>query len=118
MARIRFDYDDTGLRRNIQQLPGQIDRRVAAIVDQNAAWGQGWARLNAPWTDDTGAARGGLFALPESNGGHHEITFSHSVYYGIWLEIANSGKYQVIMPAVRRTGERLMGQLRNMMRQL
>lgn len=115
MARIKFELDASRLRKNVRELPGRIDNRVAAIVDRNAAWGQGWARLNAPWTDDTGAARGGLFALPESRGGHHEITFSHSVYYGIWLEIANSGKYQIIMPAVRKTGQRLMGELRGML---
>lgn len=115
MARAKFTYNGGNLRRNLNELPERINRRVGVVVDANAAWGQSWARLNAPWSDDTGAARGGLFAFPESNGNTHTITFSHSVHYGIWLEIANSGKYQVILPAVRMTGAHLMNDLRRLL---
>lgn len=118
MARVRISYDDSQLRRNLATLPERIDRRIGVIVDRNAAWGQGYARSNAPWTDDTSAARNGLFAFPQSTGGHHEITISHSVHYGIWLEIANSGKYQIILPTVRATGEHLMRDLKRLMDQL
>lgn len=102
----------------MQQLSKKIDNRIAVVVDRNAAWGQGWARTNAPWTDDTSAARNGLFAISKSLGGLHEILFSHSVNYGIWLEIANNGKYQIIMPAVRQTGSRLMADLRRLLEKL
>ena len=118
MGRSRFTYDSGDLHKNLRELPGRINRRVAVIVDANAAYGQGWARINAPWTDQTGAARGGLFAFPESVGGHHEITFSYSVHYGIWLEIANSGKYAILLPAIRHTGAHLMADLRGLMNSL
>ena len=118
MGRSRVTFDSKRLQRNLSELPGKVDRAVAVVVDRNAAWGQGWARLNAPWSDDTSAARTGLFAFPESMGGHHEILISHSVHYGIWLEIANSGKYQIILPAVRATGEHLMSDLRRLFREL
>lgn len=118
MARVRFEYDDSELRKNIKNLDRKINKRVAMVVDRNAAWGQAWARVNAPWTDRTGAARGGLFAFPMSSGGHHEILFTHTPEYGIWLEIANNGKYQIIMPAVRHTGAHLMGDLKNLLAKL
>lgn len=115
MAKVRIEYDGRKLKKNTANLGPRIDRAAAMIVDRNAAWGQGYMRMSAPWTDNTGAARGGLFTFPQSSGGHHEITFSHSVHYGIWLEIANSGKYQVIMPSVRVTGAHLMADLRRLM---
>lgn len=118
MAGARFTYDHGDLRKNLHELPGRIDRAISIIVDRNAAWGQGWARGNAPWTDRTSAARSGLFAFPKSMGGHHEILITHSVHYGIWLEIANSGKYQIILPAVRATGQHLMSDLRGLLNKL
>jgi len=33
------------------------------------------------------------------------------MHYGIWLEVANSGDYQVILPSVRKIGEDMMRQL-------
>lgn len=114
----RFTYDSGNLRPNLQQIPNKVNHAVAVVVDRNAAWGQGWARSNAPWTDRTSAARSGLFAFPKSSGGHHEILITHSVDYGIWLEIANSGKYQIILPALRATGGHLMGDLRNLLEKL
>lgn len=118
MARARIVYDDRELRQRIRGLDRKINTAVAATVDRNALWGQGFARSNAPWTDRTGAARSGLFAFPSSTGGHHEILFTHSVHYGIWLEIANSGNYQIIMPSVRITGAHLMNDLRNLLGKL
>ena len=118
MARAKIVYNDKDLHKNLKQLPGKIDRAITAIVDRNAAWGQAWARTNAPWTDRTGAARGGLFAFPSSMGSHHEILVTHSPHYGIWLEIANSGKYQIILPTVRVTGAHLMSDLRRLMSHL
>lgn len=115
MARAKFTYNRGNLRRNLRELPDRIDSRIGVIVDANAAWGQSWARLNAPWSDETGAARGGLFAFPGQSGSTHTITFSHSVHYGIWLEIANSGKYQIILPSVRVTGAHLMADLRKLL---
>lgn len=118
MGRAYIQYDDRELRKKIDRLPERIDSRIAVIVDRNAAWGQSFARTNAPWTDRTGAARGGLFAFPSSMGSHHEILITHSPDYGIWLEIANSGKYQIILPTVRITGAHLMGDLRRLLANL
>lgn len=118
MGRVRLDFNHSQLnriRRNVRTLPDRINLDVAAIVDFNAAWGQAWMRLNAPWTDDTGAARGGLLAIPQHFGRLHEIFLTYSVYYGIWLEVANSGKYQVLQPALRIVGKKLMDDIEGML---
>lgn len=72
-------------------------------------------RTDAPWSDDTGAARGGLTAIPSHSRSQHEILLAYSVYYGIWLEVANSGKYQILIPMLRIIGEKVMRDLEHML---
>lgn len=66
-------------------------------------------RTNARWTDQTSNARNGLQAIPERPGkGSYRITLTHSVPYGIWLEVRWSGKYGIIPESVRQGGNELM----------
>ena len=115
MARVRFEYDDRHLRQEVGKIMDKIDRNVQMTVEYNAARGTAYMKNNAPWNDDTTAARNGLAAVASHSGSKHEILFSHAVPYGIWLEIANSGKYQIIMPSVRATGDQLMSDLRGLL---
>jgi len=80
-------------------------------MQYESAYAVGWLKQNAPWTDDTGAARTGLVAIPFSSGKSHEIFMAYSVYYGIWLEVANSGRYAVITPGMRVIGEKIMNDM-------
>jgi len=83
-------------------------RRVAAQRGEEA---EQWMKSNAPWTDRTGDARAGLHVTPqESPGVLTELVFSHGddVPYGVWLEIANAGRYAIIAPAIDYWGPKLM----------
>lgn len=75
-------------------------------------------KINAPWTDRTGAARTGLHTNGGKSGGGWEIVFAHAVHYGIWLEVKYSGRDQIIMPSVRHTGRELMQDLQGLMGRL
>ncbi len=114
MIKMKMEFDDSKLRKNSTELEKRINRNIAAAVDYDAAWGQGYMRQNAPWTDRTGAARSGLMAVPFSHGSVHEILLAYSVYYGIWLEIANNGRYQILIPAMRVIGNKIIGDLKRM----
>lgn len=59
-----------------------------------------WAKQNAPWQDRTGDARERLHATVEETGPIGTIVLSHGVDYGIWLEVAHSGAYAIIAPAI------------------
>ena len=111
MARIQFQYDDRELRANLGSLDVRVNRAVKAVVGYTAVEGVRYMKDHAPWTDRTTNARNGLHTIPKSEGGRHEITFSHTVPYGIWLEIANSGRYAIIMPSVHHEGDLLMHRL-------
>jgi hypothetical protein len=72
-----------------------------------------YMKLNAPWKDQTGNARAGLFTTTALGlrRDHWELILSHSVRYGIYLEICNSGKYAIIMPTIRYIGPILLERL-------
>lgn len=77
-----------------------------------------WARMNAPWTDRTGAARRGLHATVEQSPQViAEITISHdpSLIYPPFLELANAGKFAIIAPTIDMWGPIFMRDMQNMM---
>ncbi len=121
MSHVEFKFDTNDLVMKTMLLPAQIERNIYASVNYAADYGQAKMKMEAPWTDRTGAARGGLFALkrhtsaPGSVYGTHEIIFAHGVDYGIWLEVANSGKYQIIMPTVKTVGHDLLAGLKGLL---
>lgn len=66
-------------------------------VHRQAAAIQEWGRANAPWTDRTGNARRLLTVRVEGDEfAIGSIVIEHGVDYGLWLEIANAGKYAII----------------------
>lgn len=111
MAKAGFEFDDKHLRRNIESFRTDLRRNIGAVVDYNAAYSQSHLRTEARWTDRTGAARSGLFAVSSHYGNTYEIFMAYSVVYGIWLEVANNRKYAVITPAMRIIGDKLMNDL-------
>mgnify|MGYP003606119738 CR=1 FL=1 len=96
------------LKKNISSFGSDFNKKVAALIDYNAAYTTGWLKENAPWHDNTGAARTGLTTMPFHNGNHHELIMAYSVYYGIWLEVAHSGNWAIITPAMRIVGAKIM----------
>lgn len=65
----------------------------------------------APWTDRTGNARAGLHTTHEITDEYAQLTMAHSVYYGIFLEVCNSGKYAIIAPTVEYIGKLILERL-------
>lgn len=116
MARVRLTYKDEDLRREVENLEETYDQMIRFIVDYHAAQGQADMKTNAPWTDRTSAARNGLFTVTEHETGHYTIVFSHTVHYGIWLEVKFSARDAVIMPTVQSRGQALMDDIRRRIR--
>jgi len=83
----------------------QTTRRLA---EQNAREMEEWAKANAPWQDRTGAARTCLNASVEGVG---SIVLAHGVDYGLWLEIANGGRFAIIARAIDVFGVKYMDKL-------
>jgi hypothetical protein len=111
VAKVSVTYDDSSLRANVHRFGSKLQRSIDAVVDYDAAYATSYLKTNAPWHDNTGAARSGLVAIPNHFGSTQEILMAYSVTYGIWLEVANSGKYAIITPAMRIIGQKLMSDM-------
>lgn len=58
------------------------------------------ARYNAPWADRTGEAREGLDVDVSEEDGDIVLSLYHTVEYGEWLEVIQSGRFAIIMPTL------------------
>jgi len=108
---IKFTFDDGGMSQRIEIMEVKLKGAVGILVDYASLKGMEHLKTDAPWTDRTGAARAGLHTISFSGGDKYTIIFSHAVHYGIWLEVKFSGRDEVIMPTVRKTGRDLMQSL-------
>jgi hypothetical protein len=121
VASIKVHWETPGgtskLVKNIQEVDPKIRRAIGGAMDWHADRATEYAKLNAPWTDRTGAARSGLFSTVATglSQDHWELILSHSVYYGIYLEVCNSGKYAIIMPTIRYIGDMLIRNMSHML---
>lgn len=119
-----IQWDTAELRTSIAAIEPRIHAGLAVTGSKIAAEGESWMKANAPWNDITGNARNGLrgrygagagrnaagqFTGGGTGGGgsvSHKVTFSHSVEYGIWLEIRFDGRNAIILPAVEQFATR------------
>lgn len=101
---------------NVEKLNLEYNQDIDSMIIDAAVKGEEYMKENAPWEDNDGnrndrtpgEARDSLFTVPDVAGDHKEILFSHGVNYGIWLEANYSGRYEIVMPAVKAIGDQLM----------
>lgn len=104
---------------NVQLFDRKVQAKIGMVAEYRATQAEAWMKMNAPWTDRTGAARSGLRAVAVNNAGTSIIIkLFYSVHYGIWLELKNSGRYAVLVPALRVQGQALMASLNGLFSRL
>ena len=115
-AGIRWTTPPSELAAAVERYGDRVLQAVAAVAQYVATQMQNQAKADAPWTDRTGNARTGLFGTSEADFAAHVVTIylSHgaTIDYGLWLELANSGSYAVIMRTMEAHYETLMQLLR------
>lgn len=100
------------LQKAIEQYGDKVIRAIEQLAAYIAAKAQNDARLNARWHDRTGNARTGLVGLTETlANGIVVIYLTHSMTYGVYLELCNSGKYAILMPTLESLYPELMSML-------
>jgi hypothetical protein len=111
---------------SIAKFGEKLNRGIRQVMERESTKVQDYARNNAPWHDQTGNARNGLFAIYDSDTLHslngestiHRITLSHSVPYGIWLEVRWAGRYAIIVPTIQHYGAKIMDSIRGLISRL
>lgn len=110
-------FDDNRLTEKVHGFPRRLNAAVDEVFDADAAYGTAWMKTNAPWRDDTGAARASLAAMPARRGRTHEMLLTHGVHYGIWLETKYNRRDQIIASAQRVIGNKIMADMLEAFRQ-
>jgi len=118
-----FVWVEDTLTPGLDSFPERLENAVGAVMEYFEGQVQDYARDNAPWTDQTGNARGGLFAQyvrPGGAGGRdakgrftkktrkHVIVLYHTMDYGVFLETRWDGRFAIIEPTVQHQGAQLM----------
>lgn len=115
-AGIRWTRPPSELAAAVERYGDRVLRAVASVAQYVATEMQNDAKRNASWTDRTGNARTGLFGTSEADFAAHVVTIylSHSavIDYGVWLELANGGRYAIIMKTMEAKYPELMSMLR------
>lgn len=107
-------YGVENVRSNINKF--SVERR-SAFQDAFQRWAteaQNRSKDNAPWTDRTGNARNSIYGVAPGNEDKIRAYHGIGVYYGVFLELANNGKYRIIWP----TMEALKGKLNTLVKKI
>ena len=116
IASVKWTIPPSTLARN---LDGWVDRMLAAafaLAQVFAARIEAHAKTNAVWTDRTGNARQGLTARAFRSAAGFTIVLFHGMSYGIWLEVANAGRFAIIMKTLQNFYGPLMAALQSLVR--
>lgn len=108
VAGAQIIFRDNGLGRNLKQGPDRVKRAAFTTAQVQSPRVENYMKVNAPWNDQTGNARNGLSARPFMEGDDIGIVCSHSVSYGIWLEVRWNGRYAIIQPTIDTMGPVVM----------
>lgn len=89
---------------NLQDWEKRLRAAVKALGDGYALKMEAYAKPNAPWRDRTTHARQGLFGEAKEFYGPDclKVRISHTVDYGVYLELSNQGKYKILRPTVEQ----------------
>lgn len=92
-------------------LEKSLQFKVREILEHYAGEVEDYAQSNAPWEDRTGEARAGLTATVQEDRGDLELVLYNDSEHGIWLEIAMSQQFEIIMPTLDKYGPEIMAAL-------
>lgn len=116
---IRWVRPPSELASAVERYGERVLTAVTAVAQYVATAMQNDAKATAMWTDRTGNARTGLFGTAEADFAQRVVVLylshSASLDYGVYLELANGGRYAVIMRTMQAHYDDLMSMLRGVL---
>lgn len=113
---IRWVRPPSQLAAAVDRYGDRVREAIAAVAQYAATEMQNQAKNDASWTDRTGNARTGIFGTSEADWANHVVTIylSHGavIDYGVWLELANTGRYAVIMRTMESRYDEVMNRIK------
>lgn len=86
-----------------------------ALSQQTALEAINSAKHNAPWEDQTTQARAQLFMTAYRSDEAIGFFVAHGVQYGVYLELANDGKYEILRPTINVFGQQFFVGVRRLL---
>ena len=105
-----------GAEKVIKNLEAEEQRRKAgvfALCQIFAGRAEAQAKTNAPWMDRTGLARKELTGRAVADEDGFAVYLSHTVEYGVYLELANGGKYAILRPTLESMSGEIKQTIKN-----
>lgn len=117
--RVTVKTDTKVLEARLNRFDHQARRAITGVMRYHKGVLTREMKKNAPWRDDSGAARKGLFTeifMPNEN--TWVLVCAHTVEYGIYLETkwmgtgdGGYGKYAIIMPTIKEWSPVIMDRI-------
>ncbi|MGI8404976.1 MAG: hypothetical protein ACR2OE_09485 [Thermomicrobiales bacterium] len=101
-ASIRWSAPPSAMANRADGYAERLIDAVHQIGDTHAAEIQSEMKSNHPFQNQTGAAEAGLFAKAEPSDTGVRIRAGHGVFYGIYLERKNAGRYAIVLPTLQQ----------------
>jgi hypothetical protein len=98
----------------LQTYEARLKAAVFSLAEYFAAVMESWMKANAPWTDRTGNARAGLRAIAIQTATAVVIYVFGTVNYQIYLELANQGRFAILLSTLEAHYGQIMAALRRL----
>lgn len=100
MAIVWTNPPSTAVPDMVTEYRTRLHKRLVYLANAYAPQIESWMKQNAVWTDRTGNARQTLWSEVFDFIDVIVLAFGHGVSYGVFLELANQGRYAIITPAL------------------
>jgi hypothetical protein len=115
-AGVFWEVPPSVLAANTADYAKRLYAAVVQLAEFFASKMEGYAKQHAPWTDRTGHARQGLVARVFPTAAAVTIVLASLASYGIWLEIAHQGRWQIVLPTIRAHAGEIAAALQRLVR--
>lgn len=106
-----FKLDMGDIAKNLININPKTMAALEVYGDSVSKEMEAYAKSNRPWTDRTGEARKNLRGSTIPMKDKVRCNISHGVNYGIFLEMCNERKYQVLEPTIKAIGPKAVNGL-------
>ena len=108
-ANLDMDEAIAIMQAHVLSVKNAVLKHIDRYVKESAKSLETYMKINRPWKDHTVRARQGLSGTHERTAETEwTITLSHSVSYGVFLELAHEKRFAIIQPTILAKGPEVM----------
>lgn len=110
-----FRINTSEVTNNMKKLLEKAKVNCLNIMEFTVSDAEGYAKQNAPWHDRTGNARKSIAHASYADDTKVVGAVGIGVYYGLFLELCNQGKYRILRPTLDIYRYKLMDNMKGVL---